>query len=89
MSACQEKGGWSSLVVQWVKGPVLSLQLLWPRFDSWCRNFHMPLVQPKKTGMGEPEPSINRVTYYDPDFEVTWAHFPSFKTESLGVPIVA
>ena len=49
----------------------------------------MPLVQPKKTGMGEPEPSINRVTYYDPDFEVTWAHFPSFKTESLGVPIAA
>ena len=36
----------SSLVVQWVKDRALSLQwlrsLLWLRFDSWPRNFHMP-----------------------------------------------
>ena len=43
---------WSSLVVQWVKAPALSLQQLWSLlccgFQPWPRNFHMPWVQPKK-----------------------------------------
>ena len=37
---------WSSLVAQWVKDLVLSLQwprvLLWLKFYPWPRNFHMP-----------------------------------------------
>ena len=36
---------WSSLVVQWVKDPALSLQrlgsLLWCGFSPCLRNFHM------------------------------------------------
>ena len=39
-------------MAQRVKDPVLSLQqlgsLLWHRFDSWPRNFHMPWAQPGK-----------------------------------------
>ena len=42
----------SSLEVQWVEDPVLSLQqlrlLLWYRFDPWPGNFHMPRSRPKK-----------------------------------------
>ena len=42
----------SSLVAQWVKDPMLSLQqlglLLWHGFDPWPKNFHMARVQPKK-----------------------------------------
>ena len=42
---------WSSLVAQWVKDPMLSLQqlgsLLWHGFSLWPGNFHMPAVQPK------------------------------------------
>ena len=42
----------SSLVAQWVKDPMLSLQwlrlLLWRRLDPWPRNFCMPQAQPKK-----------------------------------------
>ena len=41
----------SSLVAQWVKDLVLSLQqlglLLWHRFDPWPRNFCMLWAQPK------------------------------------------
>ena len=41
----------SSLVVQWVKNPVLSLlwleSLLWHGFHSWPGNFHMPWAWPK------------------------------------------
>ena len=40
----------SSLVVQRVKDPALSLQwlrsLLWPRFSPWPGNFHMQRVRP-------------------------------------------
>ena len=43
---------WSSLPVQQVKDPVLSLQwpgsMLWWGFEPWPRNFHMPQGQPKK-----------------------------------------
>ena len=43
---------WSSLVVQWVEDPALSLQwlgtLLWCRFDPWSWKFHMPWMGPKK-----------------------------------------
>lgn len=39
-------------MVQWVKGPALSLQgrgsLPWRRFGPQTGNFHMLLVQPKK-----------------------------------------
>ena len=35
------------MVAQWVKDPVLFL--LWPEFDPWSGNFHMPGVQPKQT----------------------------------------
>ena len=42
----------SSLLVQLVKNPSLSLQqlrsLLWRRFDPWSRNFHMPQAWEKK-----------------------------------------
>ena len=42
----------SSLVAQWVKDLALSLlwleSLLWRRFWSWPRNFHMLRAQPKK-----------------------------------------
>ena len=42
----------SSLVAQWVKDPVLSLQwlggLLWLRFNPCPRNFHMPQTQPRQ-----------------------------------------
>ena len=43
----------SSMVVQWVEDPALSLQqlgsLLWLGFNSWPRgNFHMPQTRPKK-----------------------------------------
>jgi len=43
----------SSLVVQWVKDPALSLQqlgsLLWCQFDDpWPRNFCMPRKKPKR-----------------------------------------
>ena len=48
----QQKHSRSSLVVQWVKEPVLSLQqlgsLLRCRFSSWPRNLYMLWVQPKK-----------------------------------------
>ena len=48
----QNKGFYSSLVMQWVKDLALSLlwlgSLLWRRFDTWPGNFHMPWVQPKK-----------------------------------------
>ena len=41
----------SSLVAEWIKDPVLSLQqlrwLLWHGFDPWLWNFHMPWVWPK------------------------------------------
>ena len=44
-----------SCVAQHVKDLVLSLQrlglLLWCRFDSWPRNFHMPQAWPKKKGV--------------------------------------
>ena len=43
---------WSSLVVQWVKGPALSLQwfgsLLWRGLDPWPGNFDVPWAWPKK-----------------------------------------
>ena len=38
--------GWSSLVIQQVKGTVFSL--LWHGFHPWPRNFCMPQAQPKK-----------------------------------------
>ena len=42
----------SSLVTQWVKDLVLSLQqlesLLWCRFDLWLGNYNMPLGTVKK-----------------------------------------
>ena len=42
----------SSLVVQQVKDPALSLQwfgsLLWCEFDTWPMNFHVPQVWQKK-----------------------------------------
>ena len=38
--------GRNSLVVQWVKDPVLSL--LWCGFFPWPENFHMPQVQHQK-----------------------------------------
>ena len=48
----KEKKFWSSLLAQWIKDPVLSLQwlrlLLWYRFDPWPRNFCMPWVWSKK-----------------------------------------
>ena len=37
---------WSSLVVQQVKDPALSL--LGHRFDPWPENFHMPWAKSKK-----------------------------------------
>ena len=44
-----------SLVVQWVKDLVVSLQwlgsLLWHGFDPWPRNFCMPRVWPKNMVM--------------------------------------
>ena len=47
-----QKEGRSSLVAQWVKDPVLSLQwlrsLLWRGFNPWPGNFHMLRVQPRK-----------------------------------------
>ena len=43
---------WSSLVVQGVKDPALSLKqlrsLMWSWFNPWPGNFHMPQVQLKK-----------------------------------------
>ena len=45
------KKNWSSLVAQQAKDPALSQQrlgsLLWQRFSSWPRNFHMPQMLPK------------------------------------------
>ena len=42
---------WSSLVAQWVKDLMLSLQwfvpLLWHGFSPWPENFNKPWVQPK------------------------------------------
>ena len=38
-------------MVEWVKGPALSLlwlrSLLWCRFGPWSGNFYMPWAQPK------------------------------------------
>ena len=49
----KNKKTWSSLVAQWVKDLVWSLRrpglLLWHRFNSWSRTFHMPNKQPKPT----------------------------------------
>ena len=46
------KKNWSSLVIQRVKDPALSLLwirlLLWHKFSPWPRNFCMPWVQLKK-----------------------------------------
>ena len=43
----------SSLVAQWVKDLVWSLQwlwlLLWQEFDPWPRNFHVPWAQLNKS----------------------------------------
>ena len=43
---------WSSLVAQWIKDLVVSLQqlgsLLQCSFDPWPGNFHMPWAQPPK-----------------------------------------
>ena len=53
---------WSSLVVWWVKDPVLSLQrlglLLWRGFHPWPRNFHM--TQAKKNVLSSPDHSLER-----------------------------
>ena len=39
-------------MVQWIKDPTLSLlwlrSRLWPRFESWPSNFHMPQATAKK-----------------------------------------
>ena len=49
----------SSLGVQWVKDLVLSLwwlgSLLWLRFDTWPRNFHMLRTWPKEKKKKERE----------------------------------
>ena len=48
----ESKNFWSSLVVQWIKDPVLSLLWLrlqlWFGFSPWPMNFHTPWVQPLK-----------------------------------------
>ena len=48
----QKQAALSSLVVQQVKDPALSLMQLWSlqwhRFYLWPRNFHMPQAQPEK-----------------------------------------
>ena len=48
----KKTGCWNSLVVQWVKDPVLLQQLLWLLlwcgFDPWPETFHRPLARPKK-----------------------------------------
>ena len=40
-------------MVQWIKDPTLSLlwlrSRLWPRFESWPSNFHMPQATAKKS----------------------------------------
>ena len=47
----------SSLVIQWVKDPALSVQqlgsLLWLGFNPWPRNLHMPWVWPVKKRNGD------------------------------------
>ena len=52
LDAKHQKHAWSSLVVQWVKDPALSLlwlrSLRWCGFSPWLRKFHMPRAQPKR-----------------------------------------
>ena len=53
MDGFKNASAWSSLVVQWVSDPALSLQqqlglLLWLGFDPWPKNFHILLVWSKK-----------------------------------------
>ena len=54
---------WNSLVVQWIKDLVLSLQqpgsLLWCEFHLWLGNFHLLQVWPPKT----PKTSQNSIYY--------------------------
>ena len=50
---CHKKTyGWSSLVAQWVKDPLVSLlrfwSLPWHGFNPWPGNFHMPWMWPKR-----------------------------------------
>ena len=50
---------WSSLVAQLVKEPLLWLWLLlWRRFNSWPRNFHMPWVWPKEKKTTTKKPNM-------------------------------
>ena len=44
----QKKPDTSSFVVQRVKDPALSLQLLWYRFDPWAKNFQHAVGEGKK-----------------------------------------
>ena len=61
----------SSLAVQWVKDPMLSLQwlrsLLWHRFNPWPANFHMPWGWPKerKNLLKEQEKKMTREIWND------------------------
>lgn len=52
----RKEGRRSSLVVQWVKDPALSLLwprlLLWYRFHPWPWNFHMPRAWQKNSVLG-------------------------------------
>ena len=62
MSASQ-----SSLVAQWVKDPALSLQrlkpLLWHRFNSWPRKFHMLKIRQGKKKKKKKKKTVFLVRY--------------------------